>query len=234
MIRKALLLFPALALAATTYAPKAQGQFSVYGDVTLNRLSGVDSSPILQTLSPLPCTSPTQVNCTSYKSAVDPIGFTGGVSYEFRTVGPAVLSADVRGTFANLHQGAQVASQGAGTHIYSVLGGVKATFHTPIRLFAPYVQGSVGYGRSNYGVLNNALSNNGTYPANPQYPGVPTQSNIEYHVYAGLDLRILPAFDYRIAELGYGALEATGNFGHTYPLLSVSTGIVFHIPPRQP
>jgi hypothetical protein len=233
MIRKALLLLPALALAATTYAPTAQGQFSVYGEATLNRLSGISSSPILQTLSPLPCTSATAVNCTSYKSAVDPIGFTGGVSYDLKTVGPAVLSADVRGMFANLHQGAQVGAEGAGTHIYSVLGGVKATFHTPIHLFAPYVQGSVGYARSNYGVLNNAVSNGGV-PASATYPGVSLQGNVEYHVYAGLDIHILPAFDYRIAELGYGALDATGNFGHTYPLLSVSTGIVFHIPPRQP
>ena len=228
MIRKALLLAPALALAATAHA-----QFNIYGMATLDHLSGVSSSPITQILSPPPCTSAVTTNCTAYKSSVDPIGFTGGVTYDFRQVGPVLLSADVRGVVANSHEGAQQNAQGSGTHIYSVLGGVKATFHTPINRFAPYVQGSVGYGRSNYGLLTNAVYSS-TYPANPTYPGSSTQGNTEYHVYAGLDIKVLPAFDYRLVELGYGALQETGNFSHNYPLYNISTGIVFHIPPRQP
>ncbi len=227
MIRKALFLLPVLALAAAS----AHAQFSVYGTVTLDHLTGINTSPVLNTLSPAPCTSAVTTDCTSYRSDVNPIGFTGGVSYDVKQVGPALLTADVRGVVENNHEGAQTNAQGAGTHLYSVLGGVKASFSTPFSLLRPYVEGAVGYARSNYGVLTNAgtLTSSG----NPVRPGVSTQGNIEYHVFAGADLRVLPVLDWRVVELGYGALQETGNYSHNYPLYSVSSGVVFHFPPRQ-
>jgi hypothetical protein len=230
MIRKALLLVPVLALAASAHA-QAPGQFSVYGTVTLDHLTGVNSSPILQTLSPAPCTgsATATANCTAYKSSVDPIGFTGGVSYDIKQFGPVLLSADVRAVVASSHQGAQKSAEGAGTHIYSYLGGVRGTFHTPLTILRPYAQVSAGYARSNYGVLTDAgVTNSG----NPTFPGVATQNAIEYHVFAGADLRVLPLADWRVVELGYGALQSSGNFSHNYPLYTISTGIVLHFPPR--
>ena len=126
MILKALRLLPLLALAASAHA-----QFSVYGTVTVDRISGINSSPVLSTLSP-----------TTYKNSVNPIGFTGGGSYDFKTVGPALLSADLRGVYETSKRGAQNNSDGAGTIHYAGLGGVRATFHTPFPILRPYVLGS--------------------------------------------------------------------------------------------
>jgi len=227
MIRKALLLIPALAFAAS-----ARAQFSVYGTVTLNHMSGIASSPLTNTLSPEPCTAAllaAGTPCTSYKSSVDPIGFAGGITYGFKTIGPIRLSADARGVVESNHQGGQSDAEGAGTRIYSALGGLKATFHTPVRFLFPYVQGSVGYAKSNYGILTNAQITNTT----TKYPGIPTQNNLQYGGFAGLDIKMIPAVDFRIVEVGYGALMATGTYSHTYPILSISSGFVFHIPPRQ-
>lgn len=214
---KALRLLPLCALASSAY-----GQYTVYGTVTVDRIGGINSSPILSTLSP-----------ATYKDSVNPIGFTGGASYAFRNVGPALLSADLRGVYETSTRGAQSNSDGAGTIHYAGLGGVRATFHTPIPLLRPYVQGSAGYGRSNYGVLTNSVFNGTTYPSNPVRPGIPTQNGLEYHVFAGLDLHLLPAFDFRVFEVGYGGLQSFGTYGHSYPLYSLSSGIVLHIPPRD-
>ena len=217
MILKALRLLPLLALAASAHA-----QFSVYGTVTVDRISGINSSPVLSTLSP-----------TTYKNSVNPIGFTGGGSYDFKTVGPALLSADLRGVYETSKRGAQNNSDGAGTIHYAGLGGVRATFHTPFPILRPYVLGSAGYARSNYGVLTDALFNGTVYPSSPIRPGIPTQNGLEYHVFAGLDLHFLPGFDFRLFEVGYGGIEAFGTYAHNYPLYSLSSGLVFHIPPRN-
>ena len=230
MTRKALPLVAALAFAC--FNLPAHAQYTVYGMVTVQQLSGIQSSPVLKTLSPLPCaggTVPSNSNaCTEYNDSVHPIGFTVGVTYEFKTIGPATLSADVRGVLESDRRGAPTLSDGPGTRLYSGLGGVRASFRTPIHILAPYLQASAGYGRSNYGVLTNAQLS-----ANPSLPGVPTQNNLEYHAFAGIDLRLTPLLDFRVAELGYGGLQALGNYSHSYPLYSVSTGVVFHIPPRD-
>lgn len=226
MIRKALFLLPVLALAAAS----AHAQFSAYGTVTLDHLTGINTSPVLNTLTPAPCTGTVTTDCTAYKSSVDPIGFTGGVSYDVKQVGPVLLAADLRAVIENNHEGAQKNSEGAGTHLYSYLGGVKASFNTPLSFVRPYVEGAVGYARSNYGVLTNAGSTNSA--GNPILPGVANQGNLEYHVFAGADLRVLPMIDWRVVELGYGALHELGTYSHNYPLYSVSSGIVFHFPPR--
>jgi hypothetical protein len=225
MIRKALLLLAAFALVVSAHA-----QYSVYGTVTLDHLTGISSSPVLNSLTPAPCTQANSgtpsTSCTAYRDTVDPIGFTGGAGYDFKNFGPITLGADLRGVIASGKQGAQTYSRGAGTRIYSGLGGVRATFHTPYRFLQPYVEGAAGYGRSNYGVLTNAQVSSST-----TYPGISTQNNIEYHVYAGLDLRVLPVLDYRV-EVGYGALQELGNYSHSYPLYNISTGLVLHFPPR--
>jgi len=233
MTRKALPLLTALAFSCLTLFARAQpGQFSVYGQITVDQLSGIRSSPVLQTLSPLPCAGgalSTQTNpCTEYNNSVHPIGFTGGVSYVFKTIGPATLSADLRGVIESDKRGAQTQSVGDGTRIYSGLGGVRATFKMPKRLFLPFAEIAAGYARSNYGVLTSAQLSTST-----TFPGIPTQNNLEYHAYAGLDLRLTPLADFRLFEAGYGALQEMGTFSHTYPIYSISTGVVFHFPPRD-
>lgn len=227
MIRKALYLLPVLALASAS----AVAQFSAYGTVTLDHLTDINTAPVLNTLTPGPCSSTVTTNCTGYRSSVDPIGFTGGVSYDIKQVGIALLAADVRAIVENSHEGAQNLSQGAGTHIYSYLGGVKASFTTPYSFLRPYVEGAAGYARTNYGALTNAGST--TTAGNPVLPGVSTRGNLEYHVFAGVDLRVLPVLDWRVVELGFGALQELGSYSHTYPLYSIGTGVVLHFPPRS-
>jgi len=205
------LVVPALALALAALPSIAHAQAGVYGLFTVDRQSGINSSPIL----------PAGV---AYNNSVNPLGFTGGAFYDFKSFGPVRLGVDLRGSTVNAHRGAQANSDGAGAHIYSGLGGIRLSFHTPIKFIKPYVEGAAGIGRSNYGVLTNA--NIYTYVN----PGVQTISNLEYHGYGGVDVPFAPFADWRVFEVGYGALNSFGNAAHTYPIISISTGVVFHLP----
>ena len=229
MTRKVLPLVAALALACFTLAARAQ--YTAYGMVTVEQLSNIQSSPLLNTLSPPPCaagvTQSAGSTCTQYNDSVHPIGFTGGVSRDIRSFGPAMLSVDLRGVIESDKRGAPTLSNGPGVRIYSGLGGLRATFHTPYKWLAAYGQVSAGYGRSNFGVLTNAQLSSTTLPA------VYTLGNLEYHVYAGAEIKITPVLDFRVFELGYGGLQGFGNYAHNYPLYSVSTGVVLHFPPRD-
>ena len=230
MIRKALPLLAVLSLAPL--APLAHAQLSVYGDVNVTHMTGISSSPVLQTLSPPPCTGSLTTNCTSYRDSVNPVGFTGGASFDFKHYDRFTLGADARGIVNTGHQGAQSDFDGAGTRLYGAMGGIKVGFNTPILYIHPFVEGAFGYARSNFGVLTNAQHNGSTFPATTVGTGIPTQNGLMYNVFAGTDLHALPWADWRVFELGYGAVHTGGTYGHNYPLYSISTGVVFHIPPR--
>jgi hypothetical protein len=211
MIRTLRFPLAVLALALSALSATAHAQLGAYGMFTVDRLSGIQSSPLL----------PAGV---VYKNFVNPSGFTGGAFYDFKTFGPVRLGVDLRGSTLNTKRGAQANSDGDGAHLYSGLGGLRVAFHTPKYYLKPYAQISAGIGRSNYGVLNNASIF--------QYvrPGIQTVSNLEYHVYAGTDLQFAPWGDWRVFEAGYGALNSFGSAAHTYPILSISTGVVLHFP----
>jgi hypothetical protein len=230
IFRKAVLLLAA-AIATTTIA---HAQFGVYGTVTVNRLAGQQGSPFAPQNSDPTCnqsstTPPCQVN-----NSVDPLGGGGGVYYDFKTVGPVRLGLDLRGTITNSKQGAYTLSRGGGTRIYSTLGGVRASFHTPIRIVKPYIQGSIGLGRSDYGLFSPTSINNFGSTSVPGSTattlGVVVHSNLQYEGFAGVDLKVLPIVDFRVVELGYGGLTSFGASGHTYPIGTISSGIVFHLP----
>jgi hypothetical protein len=55
-------------------------------------------------------------------------------------------------------------------------------------------------------------------------------NNFEYEGLAGLDVKLLPILDWRVAELGYGGLNPFGTLSHNYPIKQVSMGFVFHLP----
>ena len=101
MICKLRLPLAVLALALASLSTTAHAQFGVYGMFSVDRMTDISTSPILQTLSPLPCTSTTTTNCTTYNDHVNPLGFTGGATWDFKTFGPATLGVDLRGSIAS-------------------------------------------------------------------------------------------------------------------------------------
>ena len=204
---KAFLLLAAFALVS---ASSAYAQFGVYGMFTVDRLSNIKSSP-------LPAAATSGPNART--DTADPLGGTGGIYYDFKRLGPVTLGADLRGSILSTKRGANVSFNDNGTRIYSVLGGVRAAIHTPKNWLKPYVQGSVGLGRSDYGLSNTTPSGQ-----NILY------NNFEYEGLAGLDLKLLPIMDWRVAEFGYGGLDPFGTNSHNYPIKQVSMGFVLHLP----
>jgi hypothetical protein len=211
ILRKAVLLVAA-AIATTAIA---HAQIGVYGTVSVNRLSGIQGSP--------------NAAGSVVNNSVDPIGGGAGVYYDFMKLGPIRLGADLRGTITDSKQGAYTTSRGAGTRIYSGLGGIRAVFHTPFAALKPYIQASAGIGRSDYGLFtpNTTVTVGGS---NVQITGEAIHNNLQYEGFAGVDFRVLPIMDFRVVELGYGALTSFGASGHTYPIGTISSGIVFHLP----
>jgi hypothetical protein len=213
MLRKAVLFLAAVAVATTV---SAKAQIGVYGMFTVDRLSNIASSPL-----PLPpnATGPAFARANT----VDPIGGTGGVYYDFMKLGPVKLGADLRGSIMTTKRGAYLNFNGPGARIYSVLGGVRGSFQTPVKSLKPYLQLSAGLGRSDYGLYSGPPTSNQPVP-NAIY------SNFEYEGLAGLDIKLLPIVDWRVAEFGYGGLNPFGTYSHNYPIKQVSMGFVFHLP----
>jgi hypothetical protein len=220
MIFRKAVLFLAAAIATTTIA---HAQLGVYGTITVNRLSGQQSSPLAPlNADPAGCVGPAAPGC-KVNNSVDPIGGTGGVYYDFKTLGPVRLGVDVRASVTDSKQGDYTVSRGSGTRIYSALGGIRASFHTPIKVIKPYIQVSAGLGRSDYGLA--LISGPATFPGK-----IVTVNNLQYEGFAGVDLKLLPFMDFRVVELGYGALNSFGTNSHTYPIGTISSGVVFHLP----
>ena len=213
MLRKAVLFLAAVAVATTV---SAKAQIGVYGMFTVDRLSNIASSPL-----PLPPNSTGPAFARA--NTVDPIGGTGGVYYDFMKLGPVKLGADLRGSIMTTKRGAYLNFNGPGARIYSVLGGVRGSFQTPVKSLKPYLQISAGLGRSDYGLYS------GPPTAGQPVPNA-IYSNFEYEGLAGLDIKLLPIMDWRVAEFGYGGLNPFGTFSHNYPIKQVSMGFVFHLP----
>ena len=213
ILRKAVLFLAAVAFATTV---SAQAQVGVYGMFTVNNLSNIASSP-----QPLPPDSTGTAFARS--NSVNPLGGTGGVYYNFKKLGPVTLGADLRGSILTTKRGAYVNFDGPGARIYSALGGVRAVFHTKYAPLKPYIQLSAGLGRSDYGLYVGRPASTSPLP-NPIF------SNFQYEGLAGLDIKVLPILDWRVAEFGYGGLDPFGTYSHNYPIKQVSMGFVFHLP----
>jgi hypothetical protein len=207
IFRKAVLFLAAVAVATTT---SAHAQLGVYGEFTVDRLSNIASSPL-----PAPTTSGPNARANT----ADPLGGTGGIYYDFLKLGPVKLGADLRGSILTTKRGANVSFNDTGTRVYSALGGVRAVFHTRLAPLKPYIQVSAGLGRSDYGLSNTTSTGH-----------VILYNNFEYEGLAGLDIKLLPIMDWRVAELGYGGLNPFGTYSHNYPIKQVSMGFVFHLP----
>src|ERR1700710_2061124 len=129
IFRKAVLFLAAVAVATATCS---HAQVGVYGMFTVDRLSNIASSPL-----PLPPNSNTSAFARS--NDVNPLGGTGGVYYDFMKLGPVRLGADLRGSILTTKRGAYINFNGPGARIYSVLGGVRGSFQTPVKSLKPYL-----------------------------------------------------------------------------------------------
>lgn len=205
--RKTVFLLAAVAIISCV---SASAQMSIYGMFTADQLSNIKSSPV-----------PTASTALSYtrSDSVNPLGGGGGAFYDFRNLGSVRLGVDARGTVVTTKRGAYVNFDGSGARIYSVMGGPRFSFHTPIKQLKPYAEGLFGLGRSDYGLL----------PTNSTGQ-VTIYNNFEWQGVAGLDIKLFPRIDFRLVEFGYGGLVATGNYSHNYPVKQVGTGIVIHLP----
>jgi hypothetical protein len=213
MLRKAVLLLAAVVVASTT---SSHAQVGVYGMFTVDRLSNIASSPV-----PLPPNSTAAAFARA--NTVDPLGGTGGVYYDFLKLGPMKLGADLRGSILTTKRGAYINFNGPGARIYSLLGGVRGSFQTPVKSLKPYLQISAGLGRSDYGLYSGR-------PASTQPVPNVIYNNFQYEGFAGLDIKLLPILDWRVAEFGYGGLDPFGTNSHNYPIKQVSMGFVIHLP----
>jgi len=206
-------LFLAASAVATLATPAARAQAAVYGTFTVNQLSGIKNSPAIPACTPAPLTT-----CPTYNDSVNPLGGTFGGYYDFFNLGPVKLGVDARGTLTTTKRGAQTLSNATGARLYSGLGGVRAVFHTRFVPIRPYIQGSAGFARTDYGVSNTSAGK------------INLTNNFQYMGYAGVDITLLPVMDFRLVEFGYGGINPFGNASHNYPVKTVSSGIVFHLP----
>ena len=198
---------PALLYACLFSATNLRAQAAVYGTFTATRMGSLQSSPLAISAAN-----------GGTRPTIDVSGGTFGGYYDFKPAGPVLLGFDARGVVSSSSRGAGATQVGAGSHLYSVLGGVRGVFHTRYQILKPYVQASAGLGRSDFGLLRNT---SGSYML---------QNGVEYHGFAGVDLKLFPLLDFRVAEVGYGGLAALGTNSHNYTLRSVTTGIVLHLP----
>lgn len=193
-------LFLLLASASLAASAAAHAQLAAYGTISVEHPSGITCR---------------EVTCGSNDGTISPIGGFGGVFYDFRNIGPVRLGVDLRAGSTVGNKNAAIYSNTPRPRIFSVLGGVRASFRTPLPQLRPYVEGAIGLAKSN---ISLPQESDGT---------VNYRSGIQYRGFAGVDLSLLPVMDFRIVELGAGGLQ---NFGNTYPVTSISTGLVFHLP----
>jgi hypothetical protein len=174
----------------------AHAQLGVYGTITGERITGVKCST---------------TSCPG-GGTDNVIGGGGGAYYDFMTVGPARLGIDLRANTLRGNKSASlpIAGQNA-VRMDTVLGGVRASFHTPIAAAHPYAQASIGWSRR----------------VNPQSLGV--YNFLAYRGFIGLDLTALSFMDVRLPELEIG--QNIGRNGQaTNGVQAISVGVVFHLP----
>jgi hypothetical protein len=220
----------------------AEAQFSVYGEYTATRLSGLKCLDLNNFCSGNSSNSEGASGSTSSNSHVNVTGGWGGVTYDFKTIGPARLGIDLRAGEGHSNKSATSFGGGDGaTTTQNVLAGVKATFHTPFKALRPYAQVSAGWARSNVAEPFGCAPTSNPAVCQPTVPfsGNPipprTYDNfIQYQGLIGLDIKIFPILDLRLPELALGNMNMVGGsstaVATSVGVKSASVGIVLHIP----
>lgn len=208
----------------------AQAQFSVYGEYQATRLSGMKCLDPQGYCSGAGSNAEGAITYTGYgnNSHVNTTGGWGGITYDFKNVGPVRLGLDLRA--GEGHSNKSGTSYGGGndaTGSQFVLAGLKGTFHTPIKIIKPYAQVSVGWARTNAAESLAAGTDPHTHPRT-------YDSYVAYEGLIGLDIKIFPIMDLRLPELGIGNLNMVGSSStattSSVGIKSIGLGIVFHIP----
>ncbi len=179
----------------------AHAQLAAYGTVSVEHVTG------------LTCLNPP---CGNNSGTVSPVGGGGGIFYDWRTVGRFRVGFDARASSTITNKNAVQYGGSPSPRIFSVLGGVRASTRIPVLSMKPYAQGSVGWDRTN--VAGHQFDANGKEIFS---------SGLEFRGFVGVDLPVFPVMDFRVVELGAGSVHASGS---TFPIYSISTGLVFHLP----
>lgn len=149
--------------------------------------------------------------CAETDGKVKPFGGNFGAYYEYRNLGPMRWGFDVRGAVQSSNKRADSAAGGPGiVRNYDFLGGVRGTFHTPVKWLHPYAEVAAGFSRNNASGLytNIVTTNNNLNP--PVTQSVLTYNPSNYTIYplvkgyVGLDIPLLSWLSFRAVELGAG------------------------------
>lgn len=208
----------AVAPLALLPAAAAHAQTSVYATVTAHNLGGITYSSVGN--------SSNNTLTTHTDGSFSPLGATIGGYYDFKSIGRIRLGADVRGSITRSNHGADPTNAGTGGRIYTAMGGLRATFPAHYRFLAPYLQGSVGYARTDGGLPPTTVGTASTFGNGRSAMG----SGVAYQGLAGLDIKLVPQLNLRLVEFGLGAISGIPNQSGNHLLQSVSVGLVYHLP----
>jgi hypothetical protein len=231
----------AAAAFALTTALAAHSQIGVYGMYSATQYTGIQCL----VAAPNTCSNGTlgrQFNSTTntYGAAntgsISLTGGSGGVYYDFKTLGPVRLGVDFRG--GQNHANKSASSGGGGDGVATgnyFLGGVRGSFHTPYSFLKPYAQISAGYAHSSVAEPTCQTNSGGILlcqgtvtTAAPRYE----DNFLQYEGFAGADIRLFPILDLRVIELGIGNMNriGSGNGSSSVGVRSIGAGVVFHLP----
>lgn len=144
------------------------------------------------------------IDGSSYQDPTSMYGATVGGYFNFLRLGPLVPGLDARGTFLT---GSECC--GGSFHINSFLAGPRLTFRLKKGRIKPYAEFLVGVGSA-------AASN-----------GESTSTGFAYQPTGGVDVALIPRFDWRVIEASYQRGPGD-NFVSNAQTGILSTGIVFH------
>jgi hypothetical protein len=197
----------------------AHAQYGIYFGYSGERLGGIPCKSFIGTMNN--CSSTTasltgSATSTALTDSVNPSGIYFGGYYDFKTIGPVRLGADVRYYDLKSNKSASTSAGGPNaTSSNTILGGVRGTFHTPISWLKPF--GEIALGRTS----TDAANGPGSF-----------SSYLRYQGFAGVDLRILPVLDLRAVEVGLGNMNAIGGGSGSISVRSIGASVVFHTPSK--
>jgi hypothetical protein len=224
-------LFLGLGLSAAAHA-----QLGVYGMYSVTHYSGVQCL----VSAPNVCTNGTAGISGGKASTgtLDPTGGSGGVYYDFKTLGPVRLGVDVRAGANHANKSASGANGGGGASGGQyALAGIRGSVHTPISWIKPYAQVSAGWARSNITEPVCQTSGGGTLLCSGTAGNATRYYDtfLQYEGFVGVDLRVASIIDFRAVEVGIGNMNRLGNGSpqdgsSSVGVKSLGAGVVFHLP----